>query len=924
MKKAIAVLLVALGVLAHAQPVQVTVTLRTPAPGALPVWASDPSIVQVVLRNTTPTLYDGAIVSFVIRRQPSGTIVAHSKDFHPLQPRFTIPPNGTLVLTGPQIIHESAVAFDDETVRQQAQASGQLPEGEYEFCARVLDAQGNQIGSTGAICPRTVVMLPDPPMLIHPRNDSTLAAGTMPMFIWAPVMGSAVPVTYTLRVVPQFPGQAPQDALNVNAAVLNVSGLVAPLYQYVPTDVPFTAFPQAIGFIWQVSALDAAGRPATRNNGKSEIFRFRFAPAAIGGETATSDTTTASGSTDTKTLGEAPSLPSGGEGSTIRRIELPHGFSIVLGREIACTSASCTISGSGALYVPLLGDSVRVTFDGITVRRPNSNGTAVLQSGTIAVPVGANVPMGLLTLAVRRLTATPTSVTLDGAWVAQWSQWDWSCRILDSVPIVRAPFYAWGMPRQTLPLPMPWMCSGEGLLVGPCIELRFDTLDVRVDVDTANRPPTIAPQLLAIGEATLPCIVAGGAPVRAGVRLRLDRGRADLVAILSVRVRDARLQGMPHLRLDADTLVVDLSSQANPRRFPPESLCANPAWSDPRWRGIYAPSLQARLFVGSDTVAVTGAAIFDQGVGNRLDVSIAAGSTTPDTLTVGGFGVRADSITVRLCRSTIQSISARGVVLMPPALQRAGSWGALDSIGAQLAAYDDGTRWRWNSTLTVPARGVEINAGQFVALALENPTIETIEPPSGQRRGYIEFGSVAIHIPASNSHGVANVSGLRIWNTGEIELSEVEAAPVLGASSGGFMVAGDTAASIRTALRWVSPQSFPVAVVADSVLLRFELENTGTRSIPRGMPFDLGIGAYVELPDGTRQYLVEQQRYALAASLPSRTTAAIGHTIWLPSRCRILGVRITMLPRPPVTDDDGEGNNTLQQGQVPPIGEVGR
>lgn len=756
-----------------AQPVQMQVILRNPAPGALPVWAADPTIVQIILHNTTATAFDGAVVSFEIRRMPTRAVVARSNDFHPQQPRLTIPPNGTLVLNGPQIIHESAIKLEDETLRQQAQATGQLPEGDYEFCARLLDANAREIGSTSAFCPRTTVMLPDPPMLLHPRNDSTLAAGTMPMFVWTPVTGVLSPITYTLRVAPLLPGQAPLDALRYNTTVLNLSGLRAPLYQYVPTDIPFAAFPQAEGFVWQVEALGPDGRPATRNNGRSEIFRFKFIDtrsSLLPQDSSQHPTSSPSGGTTIGTLG-TPSLPQTDTGSLIRRIELPGGFRIVLSEAIPCSTASCTVSGSGTLYIPLLDDSVRLTCTGISVRRPSASGDALLLGGALTVPIDASRQYGLLALYLRQLDISPTSTLLDGTWRTRWSDWGWACSTTDSVRF-RVPLTVEGIVRHQLVLPVPWHCTGDGLLIGHCVELRLDTLDASIAVDTSHRRPSTAASLVASGSVELPCMVASGQPVRGWIRLRIDRSKSDLLAVLSSRLRDVRPLNAP-LYFDADTIVVDLSSDANPAAFPPAEVCTNPVWGAPRWRGVYIPSLRARIAIGDDTLHSHVATIFDQGNGRRHVLTFVARTFETDTIRLGGFGIRLDSATVRMCQGVLQSVSARGMVIMPTSLQRPSNWGVLDSIRVRLYGYDDGTRWLWNATLDIGA-GLSLRFGSAARLLLREGTIEIVDPPQGSRHGYIEFSHLQLETPADNPSGTADFYGLRIWNTGEIELGSSE------------------------------------------------------------------------------------------------------------------------------------------------------
>lgn len=918
MKQVVILFLAISSIAALAQPVQMQVILRSPAPGALPVWASDPSIVQIVLRNTTPTLYDGVVVSFAIRRLPSGSIVARSKDFHPQQPRFTLPPSGTLVLSGPQIIHESAIKYEDESLRQQAQATGQLPEGEYEFCARLLDGSGRELGTTGAICPRTVVMLPDPPMLIHPRNDSTLAADALPMFVWAPVTGSLVPVTYTLRVVPLFPGQAPQDALNLNAPVLNVSGLVAPLYQYVPTDIPFTAFPMAVGFVWQVSAVDQNGQPAARNNGKSEIFRFTIAPPPGGRVPRLNDTVaTGRSSQASATLTTAPEHVLNEETDRISRVVLPHGFILVLGEAVSCIANTCTISGRGSLYIPLLNDSVRVAFDGITISRANAGGIAALTGGTITVPIGVAKPMGLLTLLLRQLTITSDHVLLEGSWIAQWDRWGWACRTVDSVPFAQVPFYATGFQQTAVPLHVSWTCDGNGLLIGDCVFLRLDTLEIRISVDTMQSPPRVTPSLVGGGEVVLPCLTNNGMPANGRIRLRLDRGTEDLIAGATVRLRQAQVQGMPQLRLDADTLILDLSERVNAARFALFQDCSNPAWHDTRWRGVVMPTARAYLEVEDDTVRIAAAVILDQGIGRSHRVSLVGRQDRTDTLRVGGFDLRIDSIMVQLCQGVLQSITAEGSMLWlgNSALPQ----GMFDSIRVRLSAYDDGTRWRWNAVPRLLQGEVVLSAGGLVGVSLRNPVLESSSAPVGNRRGYLQFDVVEVHVPAANPQPHSQIGSIRIWNTGEIEADE-------GVPGGDHVIPTMPSAlvgqTIATSLTLPMPTTLPVEVRADhgeSILL--ELRNTGTQEIPIGTVFDLQVGVYIEQRDGARFYRVERQYIQLPQQLPAGGMFRYRYPLWIPRGYRIIGIRATIVPRSPLMESDGTANNTVNVGELPPLGE---
>lgn len=303
--------------------------------------------------------------------------------------------------------------------------------------------------------------------------------------------------------------------------------------------------------------------------------------------------------------------------------------------------------------------------------------------------------MGLLTLLLRQLTITSDHVLLEGSWIAQWDRWGWACRTVDSVPFAQVPFYATGFQQTAVPLHVSWTCDGNGLLIGECVFLRLDTLEIRISVDTMQSPPRVTPSLVGGGEVVLPCLTNNGMPANGRIRLRLDRGTEDLIAGATVRLRQAQVQGMPQLRLDADTLILDLSERVNAARFALFQDCSNPAWHDTRWRGVVMPTARAYLEVEDDTVRIAAAVILDQGIGRSHRVSLVGRQDRTDTLRVGGFDLRIDSIMVQLCQGVLQSITAEGSMLWlgNGALPQ----GMFDSIRVRLSAYDDGTRWRWNA-----------------------------------------------------------------------------------------------------------------------------------------------------------------------------------------------------------------------------------
>jgi len=133
---------------------------------------------------------------------------------------------------------------------------------------------------------------------------------------------------------------------------------------------------------------------------------------------------------------------------------------------------------------------------------------------------------------------------------------------------------------------------------------------------------------------------------------------------------------------------------------------------------------------------------------------------------------------------------------------------------------------------------------------------------------------------------------------------------------------------LATATRWKGPTLPASAGVAGEVLessvpvtIQLSIENRGTSGIYTGTPFELNIGAYVELPDRSRQYIAEHRLLNIRSFIASGASYPIEHTFLLPTGTRVLGVRARILPRSPFRETDGISNNGTSQGELPPLGE---
>lgn len=267
------------GVATAQTPLSVSTIIRTPTPASLTVWQNDPTVVRVVITNPGTTVYPNCYITFTARNVETNKILAQTKPNAPASPRFTIPAGG-VVVNGRNVVSVDAVDLD-ASFRTIVTTTNSFPEGVYEVCVKVVSGTGAVLGS--APCVLATILVPDPPTLISPALNAELTknAGFTPVtFNWTPVQSLGGIVRYTLRVSPMFKGQTPRFAAENNPALLLRSGLVSTNYVYLPSDPAFSLYTNATGWAWQVQALDALGNPYTRNEGRSEIFSFKFKPAA--------------------------------------------------------------------------------------------------------------------------------------------------------------------------------------------------------------------------------------------------------------------------------------------------------------------------------------------------------------------------------------------------------------------------------------------------------------------------------------------------------------------------------------------------------------------------------------------------------------------------------------------------------------------
>ncbi|MBI4548772.1 MAG: hypothetical protein HY707_12380 [Ignavibacteriae bacterium] len=253
--------------------VNINLNVRTPMPSQLYLWERDPSLVQLVISNSDNTVYRDVRVFFHIVNAENGIEVARSKDDHPDMPRFTIQGRSTMTLFSSDLINVNAVSID-EKIRTIVSTTNSIPEDNYQYCVNLVASDGSVIAFTGEACKAFSVLIPDPPTLLTPANGDTISAKVFPRFSWTPIyVAAGVQAKYRLVIAPVFAGQSGRDAIERNQP-LEDREVVTASYQYLPSDPSFSLYPGAEAFAWQVQAVNEQGDPATRNDGKSEIYNF--------------------------------------------------------------------------------------------------------------------------------------------------------------------------------------------------------------------------------------------------------------------------------------------------------------------------------------------------------------------------------------------------------------------------------------------------------------------------------------------------------------------------------------------------------------------------------------------------------------------------------------------------------------------------
>ncbi|MDD5674212.1 MAG: hypothetical protein PHC61_08620, partial [Chitinivibrionales bacterium] len=379
--------LAVLSVSAAAQ-VNVTIIIRQPAPPLLSTWEHDKTVVQMIISDVGATSYADAHVSFTIRDVNKDLIVMHSLDDNPAIQRFPLAAGSTAVKYSTDIVTRQAL-YIESSLNASLISSNSFPEGDYEFCAALLDNKGDTIVTNGVLCKQFTVTIPDPPSLVLPADHDSINASVGPSFTWTPVFAMGQTPKYRLVIAPIFNTQSATDAIAINAPLAKKE-LTTSSYFYELSNASLASAVGAVGFAWQVTAVDNSGTPIARNEGKSEVFSFALATPPkpdTSKDTSKAPADTTPGACVADCNAPAPSVTTPSSRTFAPGDTLQVGL-FRMGITSLTSATGASLSGEGTITVPFLHAPIMVKFTGA-----KANDARQIFDGTVSAKMDGGSPV---------------------------------------------------------------------------------------------------------------------------------------------------------------------------------------------------------------------------------------------------------------------------------------------------------------------------------------------------------------------------------------------------------------------------------------------------------------------------------------------------------------------------------------------------
>lgn len=613
-------------------------------PSSLAEWQRDRSLIQVIIINPAgseakPNCYLG----YVLKDALTGKVLAQSDNSNPSIPRFSLPSGpSTVTRFGNQVINENSSLFD-ASIRTQILTTNTIPEGSYDFCVTLFDERGTALGELGTLCRFFSVTIPDPPTLIAPQHEQMIDKVLLPVFSWTPVITTSInSLYYAIKICPVFEGQNDRFALDNNPVLHENKRITSTTYMYPPSGLHFSTFAGAIGFVWQVQALQSNGIPATRNNGKSEIYRFTLKERIKSVEK--------NGNIDSES---GNSLPQDSTGVALRnddkdskRNSLGASYTTVkIGEHIVTLTKPqrcdnyCVINGQAKALTPFYSDSLLFSMQGLEVR--NINNQLIAVKGRIVHEWQKKAFMFTsVSLMPKSIIISPIGNVIEGTVTI-----DWSAVGLRGV-------------SASIPYTSQWDDKGT-VKTSTVIDKRF-TLDNKEDNCIHLQCDTLITSLEFTQPVSLNAILTGslnnvctsdGVPHKLGsVTLPIDEPNPEnLLFVLPNSSHKLSINGTP-IQLSTEEIWVDFSSDVNFSGVSVQPQCAASRATNPLWKGIILPKAGVQCTISDMAISFIAQDILLEST-SYLRVSFMASAQIQQKISVGDFKVTIDSMYISLCNN---------------------------------------------------------------------------------------------------------------------------------------------------------------------------------------------------------------------------------------------------------------------------------
>ena len=269
--------------------VQVSMTIPNLGSPYLSEYVGNVKNQVLVLTNTTGNTQQVMLRGKVEQLSRPGYFLRTKENYRPSAPITLLPFETRTFFANPNdfaFLNESNLENNvPSSIQRQIQATGILPEGEYQICVQAFDYNTRQAlsGEAPIGCQFFFVTLGTPPQIIQPICGDTIQ-GQFPIITWVPAT-SLVPlmdIQYDLYLVELMgrslnPMEVMEQAINYGGGnPIIIKDIRTNTYMFSPRDIPLKLGKR---YVACVVARNGRNGAMFENNGRSEICQF-FVKAA--------------------------------------------------------------------------------------------------------------------------------------------------------------------------------------------------------------------------------------------------------------------------------------------------------------------------------------------------------------------------------------------------------------------------------------------------------------------------------------------------------------------------------------------------------------------------------------------------------------------------------------------------------------------